>query len=318
MTQCMAPRGATRLFVLGVAVWVSCLGVYQFADDPSQAEVIARKLGFFALFFPPRKVLFYTDPKCAAQPPQTPRDAVDQQLGRKLAVMQGMHSIGFSALLATRSHSWRCATTSHRFLCVGVSSGLQHAAAPCHEALLQAAVHLLQLHLFAKSSRVPFDSVVKCAFMSPISVAMLPKSSACRTCPYTLPTQVLRTILLCYKNYIHITHGKKGPSSPAKAAISSSPCLYTVSVLGQRGPSMYTIQKSCYLCTYEAAPHWQKVFDKDFSQAGCILYSAEPKQTCRTGGCCELLRGGTCTHLRAAAWSRRGCLCLWSQCSLWT
>ena len=26
-----------RLFILGVAIWVSCLGVYQFADDPSQA-----------------------------------------------------------------------------------------------------------------------------------------------------------------------------------------------------------------------------------------------------------------------------------------
>mmetsp|Transcript_61212 Transcript_61212/g.114484 ORF Transcript_61212/g.114484 Transcript_61212/m.114484 type:complete len:441 (-) Transcript_61212:36-1358(-) len=32
------------LFVLGVAIWVSCLGVYQFADDPSQ-------------------VVFYSDPK---------------------------------------------------------------------------------------------------------------------------------------------------------------------------------------------------------------------------------------------------------------
>ncbi|CAE7359252.1 Upf1 [Symbiodinium sp. CCMP2456] len=45
VTQDIAAVGFL-LFVLGVAVWVSCLGVYQFADDPSQ-------------------VLFYTDPKYA-------------------------------------------------------------------------------------------------------------------------------------------------------------------------------------------------------------------------------------------------------------
>ena len=30
----------SRLFILAIAVWVSCLGVFQFADDPSQARVI--------------------------------------------------------------------------------------------------------------------------------------------------------------------------------------------------------------------------------------------------------------------------------------
>jgi len=30
----------SRLFILAIAVWVSCLGVFQFADDPSQARLI--------------------------------------------------------------------------------------------------------------------------------------------------------------------------------------------------------------------------------------------------------------------------------------
>ena len=99
MTQCMASRGATRLFVLGVAVWVSCLGVYQFADDPSQAEAVARKIAFFGPLDPGR---------CSSTQTRSARQSHRTDAIRHWQRLQGMHSIGFSALLATRIHSSRC------------------------------------------------------------------------------------------------------------------------------------------------------------------------------------------------------------------
>ena len=96
--------------------------------------------------------------------------------------------------------------------------------------------------------------------MSPISVAMLPKSSACKLCPYTLPTQVLRTILLCYKR-VHTHHTRqKGSIQPSKSChFQLSVSIYSPdhdSVLGPSSPpkgAIYTIQKSCSLCTYGPA-----------------------------------------------------------------
>lgn len=41
-----------RLFILAIAIWTSCLGVFQFADDPSQADPTRPSLNVDVFFHP--------------------------------------------------------------------------------------------------------------------------------------------------------------------------------------------------------------------------------------------------------------------------
>lgn len=53
-----------RLFILAIAIWTSCLGVFQFADDPSQADENTSIVESWRICSSQvRQVEFYTDPR---------------------------------------------------------------------------------------------------------------------------------------------------------------------------------------------------------------------------------------------------------------